>query len=411
MKISILTLGCKANQAESLDMESHLRSAGYSIVDLSQNPDLCIINTCTVTAKSDYQSRQLIRRAARAGSKVIVTGCYSEIKKDEVNAIEGVFKVVPNEEKDFIIKELIQNISTNTLNYSSGRSRFFLKIQDGCNYSCSYCVIPRARGRSRSLIPEVIIDRIREITPYFREVVLTGIHLGTYGYDLKPKLKLSDLIELILKETSIRRIRISSLDIKEIDDHMIDLLSDNRICKHLHIPLQSGDDRILKFMKRNYKINDFLKVLYKIIRNHPDISIGTDIIVGFPGEGEREFNNTKEIVMTLPFSYLHVFPYSSRSGTEASLMRPLKGEDIKKQRAAIIRELGIQKRLNYMRDQVGKTLDVLIEKRVGKEYIGLSSNYLRVKTISENLSLREIVNVRVSEVLEKEVFGHVVRNL
>lgn len=411
MKISILTLGCKANQSESLDMESRLRSSGYSIVDLSQEPDICIINTCTVTAKSDYQSRQLIRRAARVGSEVIVTGCYSEIMKEEVSRISGVTKVVPNDKKYLIINELIGDKSYNTLDFSSARSRYFLKIQDGCNFSCSYCIIPRARGRSRSLKPDVVIQKISEVSNFYNEVVLTGIHLGTYGYDLQPKLKLSGLIELILKETSIHRIRLSSLEIKEIDDQLLDLLSDRRVCRHLHIPLQSGDDSILKRMRRNYNIADFFKGISKIFNMYPNISIGTDVIVGFPGEGEEEFNNTLQIIEGLPFSYLHVFPYSLRTGTEAAIMKPHVREHIKKQRASIIREIGTQKSLNYMKNQIGSILEVLIEKQIGDGYIGLSSNYLRIRTASKNLSPRNIVNIMVSNIIDRELFGHPVGKL
>lgn len=410
MKVSILTLGCKANQSESTDMEFQLRSAGFSVVDLSEKPEVCIINTCSVTAKSDYQSRQLIRKASKS-SKVIVTGCYSELNKDEVSQMTNVLKVVPNDKKSLIINELVNNISINTLDYSSGRSRYFFKIQEGCNFSCSYCIIPKARGRSRSLQPDEVIRKISEVSTFYKEVVLTGIHLGTYGYDLQPKLKLSGLIERILKETSIHRIRLSSLEIKEIDDQLLELLSDRRVCRHLHIPLQSGDDSILKRMRRNYNIADFFKGISKIFNMYPDVSIGTDVIVGFPGEGEEEFNNTLRIIESLPFSYLHVFPYSFRLGTEAVIMRPHICDHVKKQRASIIREIGNQKRLNYMRNQIGSILDVLIEKRIGDGYVGLSSNYLRIRTASKNLTPREIVNIMVSNIVDRELFGHPVGKL
>lgn len=411
MKASILTLGCKANQSESIEIESYLRSAGYRIVDINESPEICIINTCTVTAKSDYQSRQLIRRAIKAGSKVYVTGCYSEINKDEVERLDGLFRIIPNDKKYLIIKELTSKNSINTLDFTSSKSRYFFKIQDGCNYSCSYCIIPKARGRSRSLDPELIIERIREVSHYYREVVLTGIHLGTYGYDLKPKLKLSQLIERILKETPIKRIRLSSLEIGEIDEQLLELLSDSRICQHLHIPLQSGDDNVLVRMKRNYRVKDFLKGIYKIIERYPGISIGTDVIVGFPGETNEEFNNTRQLIESLPFSYLHVFPYSVRSGTEATNLSPYVNDHIKKQRAAILRDVSSQKRLDYSKRQIGRTLDVLIERRIDSYYIGLSSNYLKIKTASHNLHLRDIVNIRISEMIDSELFGHSVEKL
>mgnify|MGYP005838285573 CR=1 FL=1 len=411
MKASILTLGCKANQSESIEIESYLRSAGYRIVDLNESPEICIINTCTVTAKSDYQSRQLIKRAIKAGSKVYVTGCYSEINKDEVERLDGLFRIIPNDKKYLIIEELTSKNSINTLDFTSGRSRYFFKIQDGCNYSCSYCIIPKARGRSRSLDPELIIERIREVSHYYREVVLTGIHLGTYGYDFKPKLKLSQLIARILKETPIKRIRLSSLEIGEIDEQLLELLSDSRICQHLHIPLQSGDDNVLGRMKRNYRVKDFLKGIYKIIERYPGISIGTDVIVGFPGETNEEFNNTRQLIESLPFSYLHVFPYSVRSGTEATNLSPYVNDHIKKQRAAILRDVSSQKRLDYSKRQIGRTLDVLIERRIDGYYIGLSSNYLKIKTASHNLPLRDIVNIRISEIIDSELFGHPVVKL
>lgn len=411
MKASILTLGCKANQSESIEIESYLRSAGYRIVDLNESPEICIINTCTVTAKSDYQSRQLIKRAIKAGSKVYVTGCYSEINKDEVERLDGLLRIIPNDKKYLIIKELTSKNYINTLDFTSGRSRYFFKIQDGCNYSCSYCIIPKARGRSRSLDPELIIERIREVSHYYREVVLTGIHLGTYGYDFKPKLKLSQLIARILKETPIKRIRLSSLEIGEIDEQLLELLSDSRICQHLHIPLQSGDDNVLGRMKRNYRVKDFLKGIYKIIERYPGISIGTDVIVGFPGETNEEFNNTRQLIESLPFSYLHVFPYSVRSGTEATNLSPYVNDHIKKQRAAILRDVSSQKRLDYSKRQIGRTLDVLIERRIDGYYIGLSSNYLKIKTASHNLPLRDIVNIRISEIIDSELFGHPVGKL
>lgn len=411
MRFSILTLGCKANQSESFEIESYLISAGHELVEITEKPDICIINTCTVTAKSDYQSRQLIRRSLRAGSKVIVTGCYSNIRRDEISRMDGAIKVIPNEKKYEIINELTKNTSIETLDFSRNRSRYFLKVQDGCNYSCAYCIIPVARGRSRSLQPDEIINKIKIASSNYKEIVLTGIHLGTYGLDLQPQLKLSSLIYRILLETSIQRIRISSLEIREIDDQLLDLLSDRRICPHLHIPLQSGDDAILQRMKRNYRINDFLKGIYKIIKRFPDISLGTDIIVGFPGEGEGEFNNTKKLIEFLPFSYLHVFPYSLRPGTEAVMMRPHVPDSVKKQRALMIREIGNQKRLYYMKNQTGKVLDVIVEKRLDDGYLGLSGNYLRIKILSETLPLRDLVSIRVSEMTDGKLLGHPIGKL
>lgn len=259
MKISILTLGCKVNQAESSLIEGALKSNGNEIVDIVEKPDVCIVNTCTVTAKSDYQSRQLIRRAYRAGARVFVTGCYSELNKESVQSMKGVEAIVNNTNKLNIISKLSnKTIDASSCFPTASKSRFFLKIQDGCNYSCTYCTIPKARGASKSIIPDTVVRQAGEaVSSGYNEIVLTGIHLGTYGLDLKPKVTLSQVIKTILKQTTIMRIRLSSIEVSEIDDELLDLLTDKRICNHLHIPLQSGDNRILELMNRTYNSGQF----------------------------------------------------------------------------------------------------------------------------------------------------------
>jgi len=400
MKVSILTLGCKANQAESSFIEANLRSQGCDIVQLGENPDFCIINTCSVTSKSDYQSRQLIRRAHKAGSSVIVTGCYSELNKDAVKAMDGVELVTDNSDKYSIIKALTGTISCNTLDFGTSlRSRFFLKIQDGCDHSCSYCLIPNARGRSRSTSLDEIIRNINSISRVYSEVVLTGIHLGTYGYDLIPKVKTSDLVSNILQKTTIKRIRLSSLEISEVDEDLIALIGDERVCNHLHIPLQSGNDRVLKMMNRPYNSREYLDSIQRILERVPDISLGTDIIAGFPGETEREFENTLDLIDKLPFSYIHVFPFSARKGTKAAEMPGTVASPVKRLRCSSVRELGSKKKAEYMQRQVGKTLDLLVEERIGdRAWLGTTGNYLKAMAYLEHSRPKDVVPVGIAAV-------------
>ncbi len=411
MKVAVLTLGCKANQSESFLIESGLLSRGYEIVDLKENPDYCIINTCSVTARSDYQSRQLIRRASRAGSRVIVTGCYSQLNREDVLEM-GVDKVVSIDSKLNIINMLPLLNSCNTLERrKASKSRFFIKVQDGCNYCCSYCIIPKARGRSRSIPLEDVIRQIHLASCEYGEIVLTGIHLGTYGCDLIPKVSLSFLLGNILLKTRVRRIRLSSLEIRDVDRELLEIIRDPRVCKHLHIPLQSGDDKILRLMKRGYTTSEFQKGINLILREIPSISIGTDIIAGFPGEGESEFENTLKFLDILPLSYFHVFPYSRREGTDACEMPNPVDSAIKKERCSRLRALGSRKKEEYMRSQVGKTLDVLIEKReCGDRYLGTTGNYLKVSTYSKGLQLRDIVPVRIAGIKDGLLSGYPIRN-
>ncbi len=399
MKIAVLTLGCKTNQAESQHIENALDSAGHQIVEMSELPDLYVINTCTVTAKADYQSRQLIHRALKNNAKVIVTGCYSELNAEQIKGIMGDINIVKNSSKFSIINEITQEYSGKTQDISDYRKRHraAIKVQDGCNYSCSYCAIPMARGRSRSISEDEVIKEIKLYESMgYKEVVLTGIHLGTYGLDLKPKKSLSLLVNNILINTNIPRIRLSSLEIKEITDGLLELFDEDRVCKHLHIPLQSGDDNILKLMNRTYSVDDFVSGIEKITKKLPDIAIGTDVIVGFPGEGEFEFKNTKYLIESMPFSYLHVFPYSSRSGTKAAVLPKQVAKVIKKERVAMLKSIGMAKKQDYIKRHIGKTLDVVVESRCNKGLTGTTGNYIKVLAKDENdIEEGMLVNVHV----------------
>lgn len=406
MKVSVLNLGCKVNQAECADIEARLISSGWNIADLADKPELCIINTCSVTAKSDYQSRQLIRRAERAGARVIVTGCYAELNREAVAAMKGVERVVANSEKSSIVEEISGFAGDTTFPYPlTGRSRFFLKVQDGCNYSCSYCIIPKARGRSRSSPIYDVVRKAERISSEFSEVVLTGIHLGTYGYDLIPNVTLSDIVRSLLK-TNIQRIRLSSLEVTEIQDDLLELFSDPRLCRHLHVPLQSGDDKTLRLMNRTYDSRTFLEGIERIHKRVSGIALGTDVIVGFPGEDNEAFMNTKKMLESLPFSYLHVFPYSPRPGARAACMAQALRPDTKRERVSLLMELGRAKKRAFMMQQIGEILDPLVEELCEEgSFIGTTGNYLKVRAPLVGHSRKEVVSVRITGCSEDMLLG------
>lgn len=412
MKVSVLTLGCKVNQSESSIIEGNLKKFDYSIVSLAEHPDYCIVNTCSVTSKSDYQSRQLIRRAVRSGAKVIVTGCYSQLKPDDIRDIDGIFSIVENNKKMSIINMLSDNIASTTYSYSS-RSRPYLKVQDGCNFACTYCIVPLARGKSVSLEVSEVIRQANEFEASgYNEIVLTGIHLGSYGYDLRPRTRLSALLKILLKKTKIHRIRLSSIEINEVDDELIGILKEQRLCKHIHLPLQSGDDAVLKLMNRMYTSDVYVSTVENIIKNVPDIAIGTDVIVGFPGEGDKEFLNTKELLSSMPITYMHIFPFSSRPNTLASKMSMQNTPSIKRERFNELNALNIKKKMAFMLSQINKTLDIIIEEyRPENISLGTSSNYLKVKIPSRMYPKGTLVYVGVSGIEGNMLEGEPIEKL
>jgi threonylcarbamoyladenosine tRNA methylthiotransferase MtaB len=398
MKAAIFTLGCRVNQSESELMEGNLKSQGFSIVRLSEKPDYCIINTCSVTVKSDYQSRQLIRRAVRTGAKIIVTGCYSQLNAEDIFKIDRSIKIAENTNKLNNINNIIGISSCNDLSYYS-RSRPLVKVQDGCNYACSYCIVPLARGKSRSTDPATILKHINNfVESGFHEIVLTGIHLGSYGHDLKPKLKLSYLIKTILNETNIHRVRLSSIEVKEVDNELIELLQSDRICRHVHLPLQSGDDKILKLMNRTYSSREFISTVEKILSRVPNICLGVDVIAGFPGEGIMEFSNTKKLIEQLPLSYMHIFPFSLRPKTLAAQMKNRVAENEKKRRFLELNELNKLKKISYASSQIGRTLEIIVEeKHDDATCLGTSSNYLKILTSACRATKKTCMNIRVTQ--------------
>ncbi len=413
MKIAIKTLGCKVNQSESASIEGNLLKDDYEIVQSVDNADICIINTCTVTAKSDYQSRQLIRKSARSGAKVIVTGCYAQLKPDDLVHMDGVSRVIGNSEKNDLA-EIIANINGNGENiplkvtgpdsplfkqtYHSARSRAFLKIQDGCNKSCSYCSVRLARGKSRSLNVEHVLSSAQDMEKSgYREIVLTGVHIGSYGHDLRPVSSLPEIVEKLSVLCPGTRFRLSSLEPGEVSDDLLSILKRKNICSHLHIPLQSGSDNILKSMKRGYNTTKYKQVINRIITEYPDIAIGTDVIAGFPGETDNDFNNTIKFVEFIPFSYLHVFPYSRRPDTIAYLMDGQVEDTVKKDRVKKLIESGANKKYLYLKKHVGATLNVIIEKKTATDgyYNAISDNYLKLMVRGDGFRPGDMLDVDV----------------
>lgn len=418
MKISIQTLGCKVNQAESASIEGVLRDKGHVIVRPSDSPDVCIINTCTVTAKSDYQSRQLVRRAVRSGAKVIATGCYAQLKADDLLKIKGLSLVAGNSAKDSIpdhLAVLSDNGRAMTLvsapssplkkkPYYSKRSRAFLKVQDGCNFSCSYCTVPMARGKSRSLQEEDVMSAVKDlVSDGYREIVMTGIHAGLYGLDLLPKSSLHKIVKKLARLHPETRFRLSSIEPREFNEDFLALLKEKNICSHIHIPLQSGSDKMLRKMNRGYTSAFYQQLINRIITAYPDISIGTDIIAGHPGETEKDFNDTVKFLKKLPLSYMHVFPYSKRPGTASGRMDDPVDDETRKERVKKLLEINNEKKNAYTTRHSGSILDVIVENKAANRglYKAISDNYLRVLVRADRIEPGQMISVRVISLTDK----------
>ena len=430
-KFALATLGCKVNQYESAGLIEELKKKGYVHVPFNTHADIYIVNTCTVTGKTDYQSRQLIRRAHRnnPSASIIVTGCYAQIASEDLAILPGVKAIVGTEHKAAIpdMIETITNVEQQiivsdirlkakytdlTVSKFPGHTRAFLKIQDGCDAFCSYCIIPYARGRSRSLPEEEVMQRIKTLSGSgYREIVLTGIHLGNYGYDLSPQTGLLNLLKKIEQSQTIERLRLSSIEPMEITNELIDhIRASQTICRHLHVPLQSGDDSVLQLMNRAYTVDLFRERIETIMDAIPEMAIGVDVIVGFPGEGEQEFNNTRTFIERLPVAYLHVFPYSQRPGTAASTLPGQVHGSLKKERGKLLRDIGKKKRVDYNKKFIEKELSVLVEDTTDREtglMKGFSDNYIPVLISNGNRSLaNHIVTIVADNLKGGKIRGH-----
>lgn len=429
-KVSFYTLGCKLNQSETAVLAEQFEQAGYQLRPFGEQVDICVINTCTVTAKSDYRCRQMIRKAKKISptAKIAVVGCYAQVHPEKIKAIDGVNFIVGSDRKFDLLELLNENdkqsqplfVSSNHdyfLNPYPGKfwdhTRAFLKIQDGCDSFCSYCIVPFARGRSRSDSLEHIIKSASELVHRGHlEVVLTGVHIGRYGKDLNPSISLLDVLKELEQIPNLKRIRLSSLEPLEIDGALLQWVANSeKICHHFHVPLQSGDDEILKRMNRNYSSKIYSEVIRQLNEMIPDCGIGTDIIVGFPGETERQFENTCQLVAELPFTYLHVFSFSPRAGTKAvGLSDRVHPKEIKR-RSEILRDTGKKKKLNFLKSLVGKQLEVLWEEqqREGSMF-GFSDNYARVRTSANAEFMNKICTVEIISTEHDFVSGDLIIN-
>ncbi|MEE9591799.1 MAG: tRNA (N(6)-L-threonylcarbamoyladenosine(37)-C(2))-methylthiotransferase MtaB [Thermodesulfobacteriota bacterium] len=431
MMVSITTLGCKSNQYDSFAIEEILEKNNFFIVNSPENADACIINTCTVTGKTDSQSRQLIRKVKRRnpGALVIVTGCYAQVSPQEVAAIDGVDYVLGNPEKERIVEYLTASKRPNNYkgkvdvgaqsnnlglrtSMAPGRTRAYLKVQDGCDNSCSYCIIPRARGKARSLSLNNVLREIDKlIEKGYKEIVITGIHLGSYGLDLPSGLDIIKLIRLIEDKRYPCRFRVSSLDPDEVTDEFIDIMTSAKtICKHLHLPLQSGDEGILKKMNRHSNSTLFRERIIRLADSMPSLSIGVDIIVGFPGEGDAEFLNTYNMLKELPISYMHIFPFSKRIGTPAASFEGQIKDAVIKQRCKRLKDVNRDKRMFFYSGFLGNEVHVLIESNINKAtglLQGRTDNYIPVLLDNYGGPTNILHPVILKEITEDGVIGSV----
>ncbi len=420
-RVAFITLGCKVNQYETNGMTQKLKENGYEIVNHNEKADIYIINTCTVTNMSDRKSRQMLRKTKEKNpdAKVIAVGCYAQVAKKELEKIEEIDLILGNEEKKDIVKYCEDLSKTNIeltdimhkkefgeygdVTYSD-KTRAVIKVQDGCDRFCSYCIIPYARGRVRSRKPENVVSEITKIAKKgIKEVVITGIHIASYGKDFKEKYELIDLLEEINKIDGIERIRLGSIEPLLITEEFIERLSKlDKICDHFHLSLQSGCNETLKRMNRRYTVEEFRKIV-KIIRNkYENVNLTTDIIVGFPEETEEEFETTYNFLKEINFYKMHIFKYSQRKGTVAAKMKQIDPK-IKEERSKKLIELSDKNEDTYNKKYIGKQVEVLWEEEKKGIIKGHTKNYILVeKKIKDNEKNKEntLENVIIKE--EKE---------
>lgn len=428
--VAITTLGCKINQFESAAMGDALGREGFTLVPFDGLADIYVINTCTVTARTDAESRRLIRRAVRTNpaARVVVTGCYAQVAFEELSYIPGVSLVIGNAEKKGIVdllkeagpeqRVLVSDISRereaagSILESFSEHTRAFLQVQNGCDARCSYCIVPSARGPSRSVPPAEVLAAIAEFARRgFREVVLTGIHLGAYGLDLSPPARLLDLLRETDRARLVPRLRLGSIEPTEFDEELITFVACSpAICPHFHIPLQSGSDRVLARMNRHYSTAEYAEVVGRLAKALPEACLGADVIAGFPGESDEEFAESMAFVESLPLAYLHVFPFSRRDGTPAAGMSGQVSPAVTRERARLLRKLSDRKRRDYYRRFVGRELSVLVQEEDGEGGMrGLTRNYLTVRLPARTELANQEVLVRIVDVVRDEVRGELVR--
>ena len=428
----VITLGCKVNQYESAYLKERLAGAGWSQAGREETSDVVIINTCIVTQKAAHQSRQAIRKEIREnpGGYIAAVGCYAQALPKEISQIEGVGLVADNRMKADIPRFLIKggtSSKTTVLLKRYGadapfdfldirsfpdRTRSYLKIQDGCQSLCSYCIVPFTRGPYRSLAPEKVLHMLENLSGQgYKEVVFTGIHLGKYGVDLRGDIDLVSLLQMVGREGYPLRIRLSSIEPNEIEMELIEMAaSETWLCRHFHIPLQSGDNRVLKMMHRNYTTREFAEVIEAIYAKIPHVCIGVDIMSGFPGEDSKAHRNTCSFIKDSPLSYLHVFPFSPRPGTAADKFKGRVAPGVIKKRAAELRDLGERKRNLFYQGCLQEEFQVLGEGWDSEKpgvMRGRSDNYLPVLFRSDHVRENQLVQVLMERVEGNMVIGSV----
>lgn len=435
-KIAFYTLGCKVNQADTASMENLFLRSGHQLVSFDGEADVYIINTCVVTNTGQRKSRQTIHRAIRKNPNalIVVTGCYPQTAAEEVKAIAGVDMIIGNQDRAQIVQlveERLAHRQTDTLDavhkltastafeeMAAGditdKTRAFLKIQEGCNQFCTYCIIPYARGplRSRSL-ESIRTETQRLISAGFKEIVLIGIHLGCYGKENPDGPTLYDAVKTVLDVPGVQRLRLGSLESVEVEPRLLTLMQeDARFCRHLHLPLQSGCDKTLQAMHRPYTTAKFKTLLADIKNRVPDIAITTDVIVGFPGETEADFETTCKFAESCGFSKMHIFPFSARKGTPAEKFAGAVTEAVKKERADILGGIDETMHKTFLQAMVGQTAEVLFEQPAGEDYFeGLTGNYQRVFVKSGGRNLAgEILPVKITAFDGEKLLGEIIKD-
>lgn len=426
-KVAFTTLGCKVNQFETETMEGLFKARGYETVAFDQPADVYVVNTCSVTHLGERKSRQLIRRATRTspGATVVVTGCYAQVSPAEVEAIPGVDVIVGTQDRQRIV-DLAEEAAAShrqvravgdimaagafediPLFAAPGRTRAFLKIQEGCSNFCTYCIIPYARGPLRSRpLASIVREAEKLVAGGFREIVLTGIHLGAYGQDGGGAATLTDAVRAVLAVPGIVRLRLGSLESIEVSDGLIATLrEDPRLCPHLHLPLQAGDDAVLAAMNRHYTTAEYRDLIGGIQARVPDVAITTDVIVAFPGETAEQFAATLAFVATMGFARVHVFPYSRRQGTPAATFPGQVPEAEKKRRAAALQDLADRQAAAFHARFVGRELEVLFETATGGVVDGLTGNYMRVYVAGGPELAGEVRTVRLAKLYRDGLWG------
>ena len=395
-RVAIETHGCKLNQADSGGLATEFAQAGFEVVGEDTPVDVYLVNSCTVTHVADSKTRQALRSARRRhpNATIVVTGCYAQRSPETLRQLNEVDLVVGNTEKASLVRHVIDwagdeivpcatGDDVQAISPSAARTRAMVKIQEGCNQVCAYCIVPKVRGRERSIPPGEIVRTIDEYTNRdYKEIVLTGTQLGSYGFDLE-EIDLTGLIRHVLDRCDIARLRVSSLQAHEIDERLLGLWSDDRLAPHFHLPLQSGSDAVLKRMRRRYDSRQFLEAVSAIRKAIPDAAVTTDVIAGFPGETETDFKETYRLCREVGFSAMHVFPYSSRPGTSAAHFRDDVPPKVKSERVGRLIALSQKQGTKYRARFVGTSRQVLWESRKAGKWVGLTDNYIRVAVHSD----------------------------